>query len=170
MRRLLLVRRGDRELPRSQAGHCAFYLSHPRAPNLIGLRSAGDHACMISSFVRAQPLALSANTDTKLLIYDLSQEGRVLAQNGVREHRGRPEACAGLHRRTVVRRCCPRGEPRTSSPTRISGCWTESTREFLEVARRVRENREHSDVTVVFESLATSAPALFVVFAVVLGG
>ena len=38
---------------------------------------------MISSFVRAQPFGTSANTDTKLLIYDLFQEGRVLAQHGV---------------------------------------------------------------------------------------
>ena len=37
---------------------------------------------MISSFVRARPLARAANTDTKLLIYALFQKGRVLAQDG----------------------------------------------------------------------------------------
>ena len=36
---------------------------------------------MISSFVRARPLARPQIQDTKLLIYDLFQKGRVLAQD-----------------------------------------------------------------------------------------
>ena len=42
-----------------------------------------NHACMISSFVRARPLARPQIQDTKLLIYDLFQKGRVLAQDGM---------------------------------------------------------------------------------------
>ena len=38
---------------------------------------------MISSFVRARPLARSQTQNSKLLIYGLFQEGRVLAQDGV---------------------------------------------------------------------------------------
>ena len=38
---------------------------------------------MISSFVRARPLARPQTQDTKLLIYGLFQKGRVLAQDGV---------------------------------------------------------------------------------------
>ena len=37
--------------------HLCLLFIHPRAPNLIGLRFSRDHACMISSFVRARPLA-----------------------------------------------------------------------------------------------------------------
>ena len=45
---------------------------------------------MISSFVRARPLARPQTQDTKLLIYGLFQKGRVLAQNGVRSIRAFP--------------------------------------------------------------------------------
>ena len=39
---------------------------------------------MISSFCSRSALGTSANTNTKLLIYDLFQKGRVLAQDGLR--------------------------------------------------------------------------------------
>ena len=41
-------------------------LIHPRAPNLISLQSAGHHACMISSFVRALISAFKARPELAL--------------------------------------------------------------------------------------------------------
>ena len=63
-----------------QAEGRAFYSS--ARPELARSPVCLDHACMISSLVRAWPFGAAANTDTKLFIYQLFQEGRVLAQDG----------------------------------------------------------------------------------------
>ena len=66
---------------RLQRGVPSIYSS--ARPELDRSPVSRDHACMISSFVRARPLARPQTQDTKLLIYGLFQKGRVLAQNGI---------------------------------------------------------------------------------------
>ena len=59
---------------------CLLFI-HPRAPNLIGLRLPGP--CLHDFVVCSRSaLGTSANTNTKLLIYDLFQKGRVWHRTG----------------------------------------------------------------------------------------
>ena len=48
------------------------------------------------TIVKPTALGPGANTDTKLLIYDLFQKGRVLAQDGVPDRCGRTSASSVL--------------------------------------------------------------------------
>ena len=65
-------------------------ISSSARPELDRSPVCRDHAYMISSFVRARPLAQSQTQNSKLLIYGLFQEGRVLAQDGL-EHSCDPQ-------------------------------------------------------------------------------
>ena len=53
----VMVGRGVRNATLAVPGKLCLLFIHPRAPNLISLRSAGNHAGMIWSFVRARLLA-----------------------------------------------------------------------------------------------------------------
>ena len=61
---------------------CAFYLfiRAPRTCSVSGLPGPCLHDFVVCS---RSALGTSANTNTKLLIYDLFQKGRVLAQDGI---------------------------------------------------------------------------------------